>query len=74
MLQFFSDELEKLAASEYYMRNRSKILQQQKSYRMQNAPMLAKKKKVYRAKVNSGMIRQRQRTSVGNSYTYGGYR
>lgn len=79
LLHFFADEVEKLAGSlnsrrDYYMRNRSKILQQQKSYRVQHAPMISKKQKAYRNKVNSGLIRQRQRISTGNSYTYGGYR
>jgi hypothetical protein len=80
LLQFFSDELVKLASGSsdtqrnYYMRNRSKILQQQKAYRMQHAPMISKKQKVYRNKVKSGVLRQRERHSTGNSYTYGGYR
>ena len=80
LLQFFSDELVKLAGGDparqrqYYMRNRNKILQQQKQYRVKNSAIISKKQKIYRSKVNSGMIRQRQRISTGNSYTYGGYR
>jgi hypothetical protein len=77
LLHFFSDELVKLASDaqrNYYMRNRSKILQQQKSYRMKNAPVISKKQKAYRSKVKSGVLRQRERHSTGNSYTYGGYR
>lgn len=77
---FFSDELVKLAGGDpskqhnYYLRNRNKILQQQKQYRVKNSAMISKKQKVYRSKVKSGMIRQRQRISTGTSYTYGGYR
>lgn len=77
---FFSDELVKLAGGDpskrhnYYMQNRSKILQQQKQYRVKNSAMISKKQKAYRSKVKSGMIRQRQRISTGTSYTYGGYR
>jgi hypothetical protein len=80
LLHFFYDELEKLAGGDsrsqhnYYLRNRNKILQQQRQYRAKNAPMISKKQKVYRSKVKSGMIRQRQRISTGASYTYGGYR
>jgi hypothetical protein len=80
LLHFFYDELEKLAGGDsrsqhnYYLRNRNKILQQQKQYRAKNAPIISKKQKAYRSKVKSGMIRQRQRISTGASYTYGGYR
>jgi hypothetical protein len=80
LLHFFYDELEKLAVGDsrsqhnYYLRNRNKILQQQRQYRAKNAPIISKKQKAYRSKVKSGMIRQRQRISTGSSYTYGGYR
>jgi len=80
LLHFFRDELVKLASGSsdaqrnYYLRNRNKILQQQKSYRVKNSTMISKKQKAYRSKVKSGMIRQRERISTGNSYTYGGYR
>jgi hypothetical protein len=79
-LQFFSDELEKLAADSrrkrhgYYMRNRHKILQQQKRYRATHGHAIARRQKMYRRKVKSGGHRQRKRVSTGHSYTYGGYR
>lgn len=79
VLHFFSDELEKLAGNSrkrhgYYMRNRNKILQQQRRYRAQNKGKIALRQRMYRRKVKSGAHRQRKRISTGHSYTYGGYR
>jgi len=78
-LYFFSDELEKLAGNSrkrhgYYMRNRNKILQQQRRYRSTNRGKIALRQKMYRRKVKAGAQRQRKRISTGHSYTYGGYR
>ena len=80
VLHFFVDELEKLAADDrrkrhgYYMRNRNRILQQQRQYRAKNRAQIARRQKIYRRRVSSGQHRQRQRIGMGNSYTYGGYR
>jgi hypothetical protein len=79
VLHFFSDEIEKLAESSrkrhnYYMRNRHKILQQQRRYRSKNKASIAMRQKRYRRKVKMGAQRQRKRISTGHSYTYGGYR
>lgn len=77
---FFADELEKLASDKrrkrhnYYMRNRNKILQQQRRYRSKNKGQIALRQKMYRRKVKAGAHRQRKRVSTGHSYTYGGYR
>lgn len=80
VFHFFVDELEKLASDKrrkrhgYYMRNRNRILQQQRQYRTKNRAQIARRQKIYRRKVKSGQQRQRQRIGMGNSYTYGGYR
>jgi collagenase-like PrtC family protease len=80
LLHFFADELEKLASDSrrkrhgYYMRNRNKILQQQRQYRAKNRASIARRQKMYRRRVKAGAQRQRKRISTGHSYTYGGYR
>lgn len=80
VLHFFADELEKLASDSrrkrhgYYMRNRNKILQQQRQYRAKNRASIARRQKMYRRRVKAGAQRQRKRISTGHSYTYGGYR
>ena len=80
VFHFFVDELEKLASDSrrkrhgYYMRNRNRILQQQRQYRAKNRAQIARRQKIYRRRVSSGQHRQRQRIGMGNSYTYGGYR
>lgn len=81
VLHFFGDELEKLAATDkrrkrhqYYMRNKNRILAQQRMYRKKNMHKIRRRQKMYRRQVGAGMRRQRKRISTGNSYTYGGYR
>ena len=82
ILHFFVDEVEKLGGDsdaarrrhQYYMRNRNRILSQQRMYRKENMHSSKRRQKRYRREINSGMKRQRQRVSTGNSYTYGGYR
>lgn len=77
LLHYFVDELLKVADADrhrYYLNNRNTILQKQREYRIKNAAKIARSQKIYRAKLKSGAIRQRQRFSTGGSYTYGGYR
>lgn len=71
---FFTDELLKEGSSDYYQRNRNRILARQRQYRSQNAASIARRQRIYRRRVNSGMQRVRKRQSVGNSYVYTGYR
>lgn len=81
ILHFFGDELEKLASEadrrkrhQYYVRNKNRILAQQRMYRKKNMHKIQRRQKMYRRQVGAGMRRQRKRISTGNSYTYGGYR
>lgn len=74
LFSFFFDEATKLASSDYYRRNRNRILAKQRAYRQQNKAAIARRQRIYRRRVNSGMQRVRQRQSVGNSYVYTGYR
>ncbi len=71
---FFVDELVKEGSSDYYRRNRNRILARQRQYRAQNKAAIARRQRIYRRRVNSGMRRVRKRQSVGNSYVYTGYR
>ena len=71
---FFFEELEKTADNSYYMRNRNRILTQQRMYRRKNAVHIARRQKIYRRKVKSGAKRTRKRIRTGNSYAFAGYR
>jgi len=68
---FFADELTK-EGSDYYQRNRHKILARQRAYRQKNKSSIARRQRVYRRRVKSGAKRQRARQRVGNSYIYTG--
>jgi hypothetical protein len=69
---FFADELTKLAGSDYYQRNRGRLLAKGREYRQAHGAELARKKKAYNRKVKSGAIKQRARQRVGNSFVYTG--
>jgi hypothetical protein len=71
---FFVDELTKEAGSDYYQRNRDRILAKQRMYRSNNKHSIARRQKIYRRKVKSGSQRQRTRQRVGHSFVYTGYR
>lgn len=82
VLLFFADEIEKLGGDsdatrrrhQYYMRNKNRILTQQRMYRKKHGHTIKRRQMIYRKQVGSGMRRQQKRISTGNSYTYGGYR
>ena len=64
----------KLAGSHsYYMRNRDRIRQKQRAYRLSHKAEIARKARAYRRRVRSGTHRPRRRISMGNSYVYAGY-
>lgn len=71
---FFVDEITKEAGSDYYQRNRDRILAKQRAYRSNNRHRISLKQKAYRRKVKSGAIRQRSRQRVGHSFVYTGYK
>lgn len=73
MFLFFADELTK-EASDYYQRNRHKILARQRAYRQKNKASIARRQRIYRRRVKAGSLRQRKRQRVGNSYIYTGIR
>ena len=70
---YFCDELVKEASSDYYQRNRNKILAKQRAYRQANRAAIARRQKIYRRRVKSGAQRQRKRQRVGHSFIYTGY-
>ena len=72
VLSFFFDELTKEAASDYYQRNRGRILAKQRAYRQNNRHSIARRQKIYRRRVKSGSRRKRVRQKVGHSYVYTG--
>ena len=74
MFVFFADELTKEAGSDYYQRNRGRILAKQRAYRQANRASIARRQKIYRRRVKSGAIRQRTRQRVGHSFVYTGFR
>lgn len=74
VFHFFVDELVKEAQSDYYQRNRSRILAKQRAYRSANRGSIARRQKIYRRRVKSGAARRRTRQKVGHSYVYTGYR
>lgn len=69
---FFVDELTKEAGSDYYQRNRGRILAKQRAYRQANRASIARRQKIYRRRVKSGAQRRRIRQKVGHSYVYTG--
>ena len=74
MFSFFVDELIKEAGSDYYQRNRNRILAKQRQYRSANRASIARRQKIHRRRVKSGAHRVRARQRVGNSYIYTGYK
>ena len=74
IFSFCIDELTKQAGSDYYQRNRGRILAKQRSYRQANAASIARRQRIYRRQVNSGSRRVRSRQRVGNSFVYTGYK
>ena len=67
-------EFAKEAGSDYYQRNRSRILAKNKQYRAANKHKISLKGKRYRRQLKSGVKRQRSRQRVGQSYIYTGYK
>ena len=72
--EFFVDELIKEGSSDYYQRNRDRILAKQRAYRRANSASIARRQKIYRRRVKSGQQRQRSRQRVGHSFVYTGYK
>lgn len=70
---YFADELIKEGSSDYYQRNRNRILAKQRQYRSANRASIARRQKIYRRRVASGSVRQRKRQKVGHSFVYTGY-
>lgn len=73
LFHFFVDEMVK-EGSDYYQRNRNRILAKQRMYRQSNRAAIARRQKIYRRRVKSGAQRVRSRQRTGNSYVYTGYR
>lgn len=59
---------------EYYIRNRSALLQKSLQYKLQNKAILKRKQKAYRRRVQSGVQKQRQRITAGQRYIFGGFK
>jgi len=62
------------ARQQYYMQHRGALLAASAAYRARNAGALNRKAKKYRREVASGVRKQRERFSQGNSYVFGGFR
>ena len=69
-----SEADQRKARQQYYMQHRGALLAASAAYRARNAGVLKRKARKYRKEVASGVRKQRERFTTGNSYIFGGFR
>ena len=73
LLRIYAEMLKEGSSSDYYQRNRAKIMAKQRQYYRANRGNIARRQRRYRRQVNMGAKKVRRRQKVGNSFIYTGY-